>query len=189
MLTRLDIFRLVVKFVGLLILMQALVILLFVAQEFPTELRLRAEQGWLRDTETLIVLVTARFLDPVIYLLVGLAAIWWGNRAIRRVEPIGHLDSPAEATDLLKLEAVLYGLLGTYLVVDGVARLAGILSSSISNSLMNRSSISDGLMSNIDIGSIAKIAFGICLILRRDGMAALRILIARWTKAARRWPN
>jgi hypothetical protein len=45
MLTRFDIFRLVVKFVGLLILMQALVILLFVAQEFPTELRLRAEQA------------------------------------------------------------------------------------------------------------------------------------------------
>jgi hypothetical protein len=193
MLTRLDIFRLVVKFVGLLILAQALVILLFVLLQFSSELDAFAERGWLRDSETLLALVVGRFLQPVVYLLVGLAAIRWGNREFRSVQPSEPLDNPAETADLLSLEAMLYFLLGTYLIIEGITRILGNLSGDIALSLMNGVSIADQLIYEFRSGavyaSLAKIAFGIVLVLRRDGMAALRISMARWIKVARRWPN
>ena len=147
----------------------------------------------LRDIETFVALIISRLGYYVVQFLLGLGIIWWSSRTFRRLAADEPLAKAAEATDFQSVEAILYGLLGTYFIIEGTAWLAGILISGFANTLMNRTSFGDHLLieitSGLVLGCAAKIMFGIVLILRKNDMAALRVSVAGWIRTARRWPT
>jgi hypothetical protein len=189
MLRRRDVARLLVKFCGLLIVLEALISLPPAAQGFSLYLRaLGHSNSTNASTEALIVLAAQYFALPFIYFIVGLGVIWWARRGIGAAATEGSADAN-DAPMLPEIEAILIAVLGVYFLCDGftdLIRTAGWVSFNV---IANSSPLGEmNWFHSVSYGvGFLKLGIGVLLILRREGIVTLRRRIPEWARNARQW--
>jgi hypothetical protein len=184
-----DVARLLVKFCGLLVVLQALIRLPEAAQGFSFYLRALKRLGG-TSTETLMVLAVDYFAQLFIYFIVGIGMIWWARRGVDGSIPTTEESADANNSPKLpEIEAILIAVLGIYFLCDGFTDLIRIAASVSINAIVARIPWAVANWPNLagyGVGFL-KIGIGILLILRREGIVTLRRRIPEWVQNTRRW--
>jgi hypothetical protein len=188
MLRRRDVARLLVKFCGLLVVLDALISLPAAAETFLLYLHaLKDVKSINASAEAVIALAAHYFAQPFIYLVVGLAVIWWARPGTDGLAATEGSPDANDAPKLPEIEAILIAVLGVYFLCDGVTdliRTGGWISINV---IANGAPL--GGMNWINSASYAvgflKLGIGILLILRREGIVTLRRRIPEWVRSAR----
>ncbi len=184
-----DIARVLIRFFGLLILLQAVISLPAAIEAFSV-----AQSEFYKpisgntNTEALIALTVRIFAEPCVYFVVGVGVIWSARRV---VEGAAAKRSPGDdaSLELAVIEAILIAVLGVYFLCDGFVDLvatAGLVSFRVMAGGVSWATESGRYLVSYGVG-ILKLGIGIVLILRRQGVVTLRSRIPEWTSSARRW--
>jgi hypothetical protein len=173
MLRRRDVVRLLVKFCGLLIVLDALVSLPGAVQGFSLYLRAALEQANRPNVsaEGLIALAAVYFALPLIYFMVGLGIIWWARRGIERAAATANSGDANDVPELPEIEAILIAVLGVYFLCDGltdVIRTVGRVSFDVIGYGAPLGMTTWFHSVNYAVGFV-KLGIGLVLILRREG--------------------
>ena len=187
MLHRRDVVRLLVKFCGLLIVLDAVISLPVEGYNFSLYLSVLVKGSV--KAEALIFLAVEYFSLPFIYLIVGFGIIWWARRGIAGAMRAGDSGSPDDAPQLPEIEAILIAVLGVYYLCDGFTDLVRTTGWITFNVIANGAPLLDMAQVHL-IGygvAVVKLGIGALLILRREGVATLRRRIPQWAGSARRW--
>ena len=190
MLHRRDVARLLVKFCGLLIVLNALTSLPTSVEGFSLYLRaLRNSASTSANTEALIVLAVQYFAQPFIYLILGFGVIWWARRGIDGGAATEGSTDANDAPKLAEIEAILIGVLGVYFLCDGFTDLMRTTGWVSFNVIANGAPLGSMIrVHSVNYGVVfVKLGIGVLLILRRDGIVRLRRRIPELVRRARRW--
>lgn len=140
-------------------------------------------------TETLIPMVVNYFSLPFIYLVVGFGVIAWARPGVERAARAAGAGDADEAPQLPEIEAILIAVLGVYFLCDGFTDLVRTTGWIAFNVIAN--GVPVGVMAEVHLVAYGiaflKLGIGIFLILRREGVVALRRRIPEWVGGARRW--
>lgn len=189
MLDRRAVARLLVKLGGLLIALYGLISLFEAANLFVVQLRLlnAAREG----LSAFILLTAFVFASPLVYLIGGLGVMWWAQSGTARAPAA---DDPPDASGgprLADIEATLIAILGIYFLCEGLSFVLATAGSMMFNVIVNRMPVGDAnrfLAADYGAG-LVRLVIGMLLIMRREGIAALRGRIPEWVRSARRWPT
>lgn len=196
MLDRRDVARLLLKAAGLLIALHALIALPISATLLVSQLE--GFGGFSQRTGASESMPAVAYLSfshagyLVVYIAVGLCLFFGSGRIADRLPIAAGKGTHTGAADFSALEAMLYAVMGVYFLTLGVVDILRALSSLAYNVVMNRLPLT-ALLDAFAISSygsyLLDIVVGSVLILRKDGMVALRQRVVAWVHTRRGRPG
>jgi hypothetical protein len=174
---------LLVKVVGFFILALALAGLPGDWLAFTTHLKILDGPGAPPQWSSIAFAAASSLLPFAIYLVAGLAMILLSNRIVGKDDTDG--DRLLEAADFWMLEKILVGLIGVFFVADGAAdivRWTAFSASAIVVYDVPWGAIFSSGSVDIEVRGGVKLLVGLMLVVRRNGIAALRRRVDGWVR-------